>query len=338
VRGKAAWCLVAAAVSLPAVRAQSPSGRSYREIVEEFRADPDSAIQHMLALPGDVIARGIDDAARVWPLQSRGAALVMHTDAALSLLGRDRSAASIDLERAQALGDALAVDPESAWLTHQWFRVMQAALGDDPRVKGLIEHWHTQPWYAAAAAMDRGLNLEARGSVFGAAGPTAAHEGDRYDPEAFKEAASLYKQAIAAHMEIAAVHLGRIEMLRGHDLEARRLFAQAAIDSHWRTTTYLADLFLGSMDERDDDWSSAERRYRVAVETIETAQSGRLALAALLGRLGRGEDAGRLLAVDTGAARPVPAFDPWWSYLYPYSDRGDSYRMILAELHVAVGR
>jgi hypothetical protein len=339
VSGKAAWCVVAAALSISALRPQDRARTSYREIVEEFRTNPDAAVEQMLDLPDDVVANGIDDASRresVWPLQSRGAALVMHSDAALYLLPRNRAAAWTQLDHARLLAGVVARDPESAWLVHQWFVVVTTALRDDPGVKALIEHWHAQPWYAATAAMDHGLEREAYGLLYGrshAAGPSGT---DAYTPEAFGEAASSYRQALAAHLEIAAVHLGRIEMLRGHAEDARHLFGQAADNSHWRTTIYLANLFLGSMEERDGESSAAERRYRAAVGSV-SAQSGRLALVSFLGRSGRSPEALTALTGGSGDT-PFTAFDPWWSYVYPYSDRLTSYRMILAELHVAVSR
>jgi hypothetical protein len=205
-------------------------------------------------------------------------------------------------------------------------------------VKALIEHWHAQPWYATTSAMDRGVVREAYGSLNGPTHPDRSVDTGVYAPEAFGQAAASYRTAIVAHLEIAAVHLGRIELLQGHTAEARRLFGEAADNSHWRTTTYLANLFLGSMDEREGDWTDAERHYRAAVDAVDTAQSGHLALAAFLGRRGRPAEASRALAavpVDTVASH---LFDPWWSYLYPYSDPQASYTMILAELHVAVSR
>lgn len=340
-RGKAVWCLVAAGVSLSALRPQIQGNGPYRETVEEFRANADAGIGHLLDLPDDVVARGVEDAARpesLWPLQARGAALVLHTDAALYLVDRSRTAAWVHINRARTLADALARDPESAWIVHQWFIVVTTAFKDDTRVKALIDHWHAQPWYPATSAMERGLDHEGYGSFNGPYRPGPPVDTSVYMPEAFGQAADSFRPAIAAHLEIAAVHLGRIEMLRGHADEARRLFGQATYNSHWRTTIYLANLFLGSMDERDGDWTTAERRYRKAVEEVETAQSGRLALAAFLGRRGRGTDAARVLTAGPVETASFGPFDPWWSYLYPYSDRLFTYKMILAELYVAVSR
>ncbi|HEX6465121.1 MAG TPA: hypothetical protein VFZ98_11725 [Vicinamibacterales bacterium] len=340
-RGRAALCFIATALSLSELRTQHRSPQSYRDIAEEFRSSPDAAIGHMLDLPDEAVAQGIDDAVRVdsgWPLASRGAALLMHTDAGLFFQSRDQSIAFIHVDRALELADALARDPESAWFVHQWFSVVSLAIKNDARARELINRWHAQPWYAATAAMDRGLTLESNGSLLGSTSPTHRPDVESYEPDAFKQAVPFYRQANEAHLEIAAVHLGRIEMLRGHDDEARRLFAQAADNSHWRTTRYLANLFLGSMDERDNDRPLAERRYRMAVAALEKAQSGHLALAAFLSHTGRSAEATRVLADGSSGAPSPLTFDPWQSYLYPYWDRRGGSKMILTELHVAVGR
>jgi tetratricopeptide (TPR) repeat protein len=339
VRGTAAvCCLVTAIASLSGPRAQTPGPQSYRDVVEEVRAHPDAAIPRVLDLPDEIVARGIADAIRpgtVWPLPARAAAILLHVDAALYLLARDRSAAWTHIERAQTLGDALAMDPESAWLVHQSLTVIRIAFRDDLKLKPLVDRWRAEPWFTATAAMDRGLDLELNGAEFGLSTTTRGARADVYDPDAFRQAEPFYRQAVAAHLQIAAVHLGRIELLRGRFDEARALFDQAAHESHWRTTIYLANLFLGSVDEHDNEWMSAERRYKAAVAAIETAQSGRLALAALLGRNGRGAEAARLLAARPGVSA---SFDPWWAYLHPYEDRRSGIGMILSELHMAVGQ
>jgi hypothetical protein len=342
VRGQAARCVVvAAAVSLSAVRAQNQTRQTYRDVIEEFRENPDPAITHLLDLPPDVLAQGIDEAVRrerLWPQETRAAAVLIHTDAALHLQPRDRTAAWAHIDRAERLADALAEDPECAWFAHQWFIVVNVTFKDDSRVNALVDHWHGEPWYAATAAMDRGLDLEALGAQFGSSKPTRGTEQEMYQSDAFIQAAPLFNRALAAHLEIAAVHLGRLQMLAGHASEARRLFSRAIYESHWRTTTYLANLFLGSLDERDEEWSSAERRYQAAVASIGSAQTGRLALAVLLGRNGRGAEAARVLQERPSDRHPLLTFDPWWSYLYPYGDRRYGTKMILSELHVAVAR
>ena len=339
--GKATWWLAAVAVLLAGLGAPNPGTQTYREIVEEFRANPDRGVEQVLELPDDAIAGGIEEAVHAgseWSPQARGAALLLHTDAALFLLARDRSKAWIHLDRAQTLADALALDPESAWFVHQWFVVLAVVLRDDVRTRQLVERWHAASWYPATVALDRGLDLESVGSVMGSLMPTRGTEMEVYDPDAFRQAEPYFRQAIAAHLEIAAVHLGRIKMVRGRNREARELFEQAAGTSHWRTTTYLANLFLGSLEEHDGQQPQAERRYKAAVQLIGTAQTGRLALAALLGRIGRGAEAARVLAESPGDPTSLLGFDPWWSYLYPYGDRRFGIRMMLSELHVAVAR
>jgi hypothetical protein len=124
--------------------------------------------------------------------------------------------------------------------------------------------------------------------------------------------------------------MGRIQMLRGNDAEARRLFDAAATDSQSRVTRYLANLFLGSMDEREGHPDAAERRYRAAMGFLPRAQSGRPALTALLARSGRGADGARILT-DPESRRP--SFDPWWTYINP--DVRD-FASLLAELHAEI--
>jgi hypothetical protein len=120
-------------------------------------------------------------------------------------------------------------------------------------------------------------------------------------------------------------------MLRGKDGEAKRLFESATRDAASPVTRYLAELFLGSMFERDRIFASAEAHYRAAHAALPRAQSGRFALAALLARTGRDADA-RLAIADAGV---TPFYDPWWSYFHSTA-RDNAY--IFAELHSEVCR
>jgi predicted Zn-dependent protease len=95
-------------------------------------------------------------------------------------------------------------------------------------------------------------------------------------------------------------------------------------------TRYLAELFLGAMDERQSDTEEAAARYRDAVLSLPHAQSGRLALASLLARTGHASEARRALA-DAGSSRTP---DPWSTYFF---NRGEE-ASVLAELHAEVCR
>jgi Flp pilus assembly protein TadD len=145
------------------------------------------------------------------------------------------------------------------------------------------------------------------------------------------QAIPLFEQGIAWHLPVAALHLGRIQMLRGRDEDARRMFLIAAGDESFRANRYLAHLFLGSIDERQHNTGGAEDHYRKALATLPGAQSARLALAALLARFGHLDEARRAIA-DAG---PSVVYDPWWSF-FRITPRERSFT--LAELRAEVCR
>jgi hypothetical protein len=318
--------LIAAAVLVAAhVSAKTQDGAAdYRAVVEQFGTTPGTAVERLLAMPPDAVARAVHDAARPgsgWTADALERALLMHGDASAALA----KSQSADAGREMALADELAVAaarlPGSEWFVHRWYKVFTASAN----AKTLEEHWHQQPWYHGAVAVDRARQLESEG------GHTLVRpDATVYDPPAFSRAVPLLEQGIAAHLHVAALHLGRIQMLRGNDTEARRQFDTAAGDHGSRVNRYLAYLFLGSMDERQLNPQGAETRYRNAVATLPRAQSGRLALAAILARTGRGDEAHGAF-VDTAPGAP---FDPWWTYFYIPREESS----IVAELHAEVCR
>src|SRR5262249_18326277 len=148
-------------------------------------------------------------------------------------------------------------------------------------------------------------------------------------PSQHLQAIPLFERAIVAQLPVAAVHLGRIQMLRGHDNDAQRLFLTASNDESSRVNRYLAHLFLGSIEERQYNAGGAEDHYRKALAILSGAQSARLALAALLARFGHLDDARRAIT-DAG---PATVYDPWWSY-FRITPRERA--LMLAELHAEV--
>ena len=115
-------------------------------------------------------------------------------------------------------------------------------------------------------------------------------------------------------MLVGALHLGRIELLQGHDAAAVPLFERAAGASD-RSVVYLANLFLGAMAEREGHLDDAERRYRAAEKIFEFGQTADLALTELLMRTGRGADASRVIDAMLKRREMGALFDPWWLYL-----------------------
>jgi tetratricopeptide (TPR) repeat protein len=326
--------LVASALALVSVGGQDRGVETYRDVVEQYRTAPRDAIERMRAMDAGALDRAIRDATLAgsgWTPDALDAAMMMHTDAAVTLARGPGADAWAQIERARSLGDAAARDPENSWLVHQWYTAINDTFPDKEGVIAMRQRWQKQAWYRPAAALDRALRFESRGAIF-TKRPVEALDREIYDAEGFTAALSDYAQALSAQLLVAAVHMGRIEMLRGRTTEARRLFERAARDSQARTTRYLANLFLGSMDERAGSADAAEGRYRAAIADLPDAQSGRLALAALLARGGDSAAAALTLA---SPSRPW-AFDPWWAYLPP--DARDAGPVLLAALRVEVRR
>jgi tetratricopeptide (TPR) repeat protein len=334
-RAIAARSLIAAVLCFTALRAQTASPPSYRHVVESFLTTPNAAIEQMLAMDATELARAVHDASGAdsgWSSETLEAAMLMHTDAAIGIGGDDPEKAWANIQLAQALSDGIVRDPENTWFVHQWYTVVTAAFQHDARAGAMRERWRQQGWYHTAAAMDRARFLEGGGAMPNTETPSQAPDVEIYDALHFRLAVPYFEEALAGDVLAAAVHLGRIQMLRGHDAEARRLFDRAAGASHTRTTVYLANLFLGSMDERDGHPDAAQRRYRTALAALPRAQSGHMALTALLARGGRSDEARVVLAELYSKA---PKFDPWWTYLPP--DTRD-FAMVLAELHAEIGQ
>jgi hypothetical protein len=312
--------ILALLLQLPAGGA--PPANDYRTVVEQFATDQNAAIERMLALPYDILERGVRDAAREssgWSAEALDRAVLMHGDAVIALSRTHSADAVRQLRLADELAGAAARVPGNEWFVHRWYRAFTASID----AKAVAENWRQQPWYRAAKAVDRARELETEG------GRTPLPVDLKvYDPPAFRQAMPLLEQAIAARLPVASLHLGRIEMLRGNDTAARRHLDVAASDQMSRVTRYLANLFLGAIDEREFYPEGAEAHYRKAIAALPRAQSGRLALAALLARTGRAGDAGRAIAV-ADSSKP---YDPWWTYFFIPREEPS----ILAELHAEV--
>jgi hypothetical protein len=337
-----AWACLASL--LGSAIAADPRARalSYQQIAEQFRGDPNGAVEAMLDLPDADVTRGVQDASRKdspWTAVQLEAAAIMHTDAGVFLLRQGQKNAWVHIERAVTLLDAAQRDPESAWIAHEWYAAVTLLLKDDARARFLGDRWHQQPWYQATSALQRAREFERKGSGDAFDGFFVAHSDTSvYSPQPYNQAIPYLEQAISAHLWLGAVHLGRINMLQGHDDDARRLFESADSTSHSRTTKYLARLFLGSMDERAAQPAQAEAHYRAALALIPHAQSGLLALASFLARAGRGPEAAALFAAAPPSATPNDAFDPWRVYLYPYPGDEHDPALIFGELHAEVGQ
>jgi hypothetical protein len=320
--GLAACALIAALA--PAAPAAAPLKGGYLEIVDQFASAPTDAVERLLALPPAQLALSVRGAARTesgWTPEALDRALVMHGEALVTLARDRRSDMSQQLGLAEELATAAARHAGNQWFVHRWYRAYLPTVD----AKEAAARWLQQPWYGAAAAVDRARELETLGGQ-----RTLRVDLPTYEPAEFREAIPLLEQGVAAGLPVAALHLGRIRLLAGSDLAAKRLFDVAANDPSSRVNRYLGHLFLGALAEREDA-PTAERHYRAALDVQPRAQSARLALSSFLAHDNRMGEARRVNA-DTGTQ---PSFDPWWSYFHAAAQDPE---MMRAELQSEVYR
>jgi tetratricopeptide (TPR) repeat protein len=101
-------------------------------------------------------------------------------------------------------------------------------------------------------------------------------------------------------------------MLQGNAIEAAALFRSALTDVD-PAVRYLASLFLGTLEERDQHVDAAEKLYREALNYVPYGQSAPLALSELLSRTGREADARRVLAARLLRIN-TEVLEPFWAY------------------------
>ena len=295
-------CAFVAALTLvqAATPAAAPLRGGYLEIVDQFASAPTDAVERLLALPPEELALSVRDAARTesgWTPEALDRALVMHGDALVTLARDRRDEAIQQLALTEELAAAAARHAGNQWFVHRWYSAYLPKLD----AKDTAARWLQQPWYRAAAGVDRARELETLGGQ-----RTLRPDLPTYEPAEFREAIPLLEQGVAAGLPVAALHLGRIRMLAGSDLAARQLLDVAANDPSSRVNRYLAHLFLGALAEGEDA-QAAETHYRAALDLQPRAQSARLALSSFLVHDNRMDEARRVNATrrDAGGLRSV---------------------------------
>jgi hypothetical protein len=286
----------------------------YSAVIDQYRSDPERAIAQAVALSPAEFSSAPRRAVEASGSTSAHlqAAMLMHLEAALVLAKRKDGRAGVHVRAGQDLGSALGRAPDDAWFVFRWHTLVthlftRSAALNQVRRRGLA-------WNQEIASFEAGLRLETE-----AMQPTRLFPGVDvrvHDTPELRRALTYFEPAASAGVLVAALHAGRLRMLRGDDALARRLFEQAAT-APTPSTRYLAHLFLGSMGERDGDVSSAERHYLAASNVFPYAQSGRLALGSLLARGGRGKEAAAVVSRTLPGNLERLFFDPWWLYMPP---------------------
>jgi hypothetical protein len=312
----------------------------YRQAVDEYRTGR-SPRELDISLAG--LAAGPSSG---WNADELIAAAMLHTDVLLRLVKTSRAAdAAVNLEAAATLiKAAVERDASRADFARRW-RATVAALLHAFRAPDLGSHLRSAalPWLTesgkqaeARAAFEAGLVAEIRAAVAGPLSGTPPKKNAVVPAEARSDlaiAARSFDQALTIDPGFAeaALHLGRVRLLDGHDADAERALLTAAAGPGL-PVRYLATMMLGAIAERQSLYADAETQYRAAMTMFRWGQSAPLALSHLLMRTGREADAREALAAHLRATggRVV---EPLRTYLAdPDTDLGPTLDLLRAEV------
>jgi tetratricopeptide (TPR) repeat protein len=325
---------------LCSAQTSSPPG-DYGSVIRAYRQQTTSAVRSLQALPRahidatlDVALSSRDSAGFSW--QELRAAALMHSEAAvLHWRGRAHADASFHVAAAQRILDRV-VELESPQddFRRRWYDLMigLAFHFGPPKSLDQLREAVRQRWGRETALehFERGLEAEGRGSVEYAAIATQA--GPARAP-LFGIAARAYEDALKRNprLHVAALHLGRIRLVQ-NQLDAAVPLLRLCLQAVDPRVPYLASLFLGAIEEQRERFKEAEAHYREALRGYPEGQSAPIALAQLLSRTGR-EDEARAIVVQQLDLQRGRIVDPLWTYL---SSRYQEVGARLEELRVEV--
>jgi tetratricopeptide repeat protein len=330
-RPAAACLLLLLICTATPLTAQQSEAHGYRQLVDDYRRYGASAVPRAATLTEDQIASGRKEIAGSW--EEQRAAAILHTEAMLTLAdGGQLSAASHHLDTAASLlDDVIEASPSQSDFAYRWYSLTQRLLRHFRASKladGLAYRATARfsaRYIAARHRLDDALLFELQGCeqgmVLSAQGPVEVMQlssrwwmsAARLFRELLESDWGLPAEEMAALTSMSALHMGRIRMLEGTLDQATPYFERAlgAVDPRVR---YLAMLFLGSLDERADRLEQAEKRYRDAMAGYPWGQAAHLALAQILSRTGRDDEA-RTTLLDRFGRPDERLIEPLWTYV-----------------------
>jgi tetratricopeptide (TPR) repeat protein len=329
-----------------ALSQQQADVMAYRQVIDAYR---DGRVLHgepiASGAEGLSIASRVVESASGWTPADLAAAAMFHTDVALRLAksARQEGAAAHVGAAAALLRAAVAREPTRTAFARRWRSTVSGLL----HAAGALElaakieaealpGLESKQQADARAAFALGLTEEIRAAVAGPLSGSVAKRNAPVPPEARRalaDAARHFQDALAADPADAeaALHLGRIMLVTGREIDADRPLrvAAGAPDSPVR---YLAMIFLGAIAERQSRYADAERHYVAALDAFPWGQSAPLALSHVMMRQGREAEARAAVArhfTRTGAR----AVEPLWTYLAdPATDLGPTLNLLRAEV------
>jgi tetratricopeptide (TPR) repeat protein len=315
------------------------------ETLGQYSSDPPGAIAAVLSWPA---ARFSEFVAGVSPV-SAGPALMLLTDAA---------------ERARDTGPGAGAEDQAAT---EIARRITDDVSSGERPREFVRRWYVAVallaqaetrWDDALAWAERGTKTFPDSadllSIIASTEEVLAERGDPREPESpslaardiegledarrarerqahLERALKAVRAAVAAAPQRAdlQVRLGRIFWKLGDLASARAILEPLTEHTHSGPDAYLAQLFLGRVEEDEGRLPEAARRYEGAVALENQSQTARLALSHVELALGDGATARREASAAIRSAGHRGARDPFW--LYPWGTSGQA-RASLATL------
>jgi tetratricopeptide (TPR) repeat protein len=292
----------------------------YRGFVDAYRAGRVDPVQELATWKAPRVEAVVEHC----PAEALLACTLLHTDAAIALLSAKRIAdAEVHLYKAVTLLDAvLEQAPERLRFAQRWYVTIRGYLQtlDAPAwAEDLGDRARRRvPYTPAQYLFIRGLESELAAAVAGPFSSSQFGQINGVHPttvghliKAGREYESVVKVEQDYHQ--AWLHLGRVRMVIGQFAAAVDPLDQAARSAD-RHVAYLALLYRGAAAERQGQLTEAEAYYRKATGMFRWGQSGPVALAQLLSRVGREAEAREVLTdhLSLTAGRVV---DPLWTYL-----------------------
>jgi tetratricopeptide (TPR) repeat protein len=317
--------LVLTAVCLRAQPAEAQ--QSYAAVLLQYlTGDADAAVTKLMSIDREEIQAGIDAFETTRSPQVLTGAAAMHTEAALKTVGGGLGS-GYHLQVATALvefGEHRTGKSNSSMSIHPRFA---APVSDDFRrlwYCTVINSLQAAALYGAAQRyLDHAVSLfPDNGEVQLLAGmleemrasprTSATSAGDRR--KALVEAERHFRAVLAvdAGRLEAQLRLGRVLQQRNELAEARRWLVPLTTAPDDRLA-YLADLFLGGVEDASQHADAALADYQRAAARLPSGQTARLAASELLHRGGDRAAAAEAIA---SAAGPSNSSDPWWTYIF----------------------
>ena len=294
--------------------------KRYHGLVNAYREGANDSVDEILAWHAERLTKVIGaaqsplDDFRPWNDVRFKAAVMLHTDAAVRVLDdepRSRLHLTVAAQLLRMAGETLHPfartwsvtvtrvlrDRVRLFLAEGLLERARKHLPGDPVI--LYESGVLQEQIATFSALITETVTEIPSSRMSgghtAMGQTLGSSGNRNVLEwrrSLDNAAEWLREALEAHpsSELAQLHLGRVQALRGNYGEASKLLQPLAASTVDVDTAYLATMFLGALHDRRGRPSEAEQMYRRAVDKIPAAQVAYVALSEALQKLGRGDE------------------------------------------------